>query len=199
MMNRIATLGVIALIGGCAGDEGVKTGETGTTTDSPVDCPDGFYNGPVVVTRASATCLNANTVRFEVETDGWTTDGTFFAQETGNTDSPYAQWSDEHDIESYLFDECGAWDTLERELATGAGLQWVVNESTLFQCTPDVHYDGSGVMTYAARVYDLDSNFASCLAWGHDVPGMLNGTYNRQAEPSNAGELAACETGVPTM
>ena len=200
MTNRIAILGMLAFAAGCAGDEGIKgSGETGTTdTDTMTgmtECPE-IYTGPTLVQLTQVSCLDNSTVRFYVETDGWTGDGLWFSQETGNAEP---QWADEHDILSFEFDDCGFWDHLEQELTTGAGVSdWSVNQSTVFSCEPNVHFDGSGVMSYAARVYDIDGNFADCLAWGHDPQGMIDGDYSRANEPTAASELDSCEIGVPT-
>ena len=148
---------------------------TSTTTNT-------FYTGPVLVEMMAVGCTVGDVVRFEVQTVGWTSGGRFFSQETGVAGTAAVQWSEEHDVASYEFDNLGAWDHLDRELVTGQGPKtWSVNQSTVFTCAD--HFEATGVMSYATVVYDLDGNMADCLAFGHDPQGMIDGVYPRANEP----------------
>jgi hypothetical protein len=192
MTYRIAVLAALA-VGCTAGDKGADSGDSGGTGT----CPQGTYDGPVSVQQATVDCTDSTTVRFYANTEGWTDDGYVFAQETGNT-SPGGQYSDEHDLTAYDWDACGFEDNLEQELTTDVGLNDAArNQSTVFSCAPDVHYDGSGTMTYAFAVNDSDGNLADCLAFGDDVAGMKNGTYDRVNEPSF--DLGICSEGQVTQ
>jgi len=189
-MTRFAILSLAALTA-CTGDKGTDSGDSG-----PGVCGDqgGMFAGPTTVQYASVACDANNNVRFYVETEGLTSDGVAFAQETAN--DPTGQWSDSITLESYEWDECGYWDHLEHELATGSDLAgYQQNVNTVFTCA--AHFDpGNAVMTYAVGVYDLDGNLADCLAWGDDVAGMIANTAGtRINEPD--WDLSSCEEGVP--
>lgn len=189
MTYRIAVLAALA-VGCTAGDKGADSGDSGGTAT----CPQGTYDGPVSVQRAEVDCTDTRTVRFYANTEGWTDDGYVFAQETGNE----VQYSDEHDLIAYDWDACGFEDNLEQTLTTNVDFNDVArNQSTVFSCEFEDHYDESGVMTYAFAVNDVDGNLADCLAFGHDVTGMKNGTYDRLNEPSF--DLGICSEGQVTQ
>ena len=197
MTSRIALMGLIAFAMGCDDGEIDKetTGDTGATITDDTGPDTGPYDGPVLVELAEVTCTDTRSAYFYAETAGWTSSGLWFSQETANNEP---QWADEHDLESFEYDKNGAWDHLEQTVSTNADFaSWAVNASTVFSCEPSEHFDGSAVMTYAIRVYDIDGAFADCLAFGHDVSGMQDGTYDRVNEPTApAAELDQCVEGV---
>ncbi|MFT5460720.1 MAG: hypothetical protein ACI9K2_007240, partial [Myxococcota bacterium] len=53
--------------------------------------------------------------------------------------------------------------------------------ATVFQC--GVH-DTSAAMVYVARVYDDESNYVDCVAWGGDVAAVL-------AAPRGGGDVTS--------
>jgi hypothetical protein len=172
------------------------TGDT-NTADTSLPEPDPSvgtctetYDGPVIVERATVTCDAQERVTYEVVTAGWTRSGRMNAMETANL-SP---WDDEHDLVSVAYDPCGSFDELQRTLTTGASVATAVeDQSTVFTC--DGHFDDTnGVMTYAARVYDIDGNFADCLAWGHDPVDYAAGLYSGSCIhcPTDPEELTQC-------
>jgi hypothetical protein len=195
MTNRIAAIAVIAAA--CtAGDKGV---DSGVTTDSGTNaCPQGTFTDPVSVQNATVECLDTSTVRFYVRTAGWTDDGYVFAQNTADESTGQSQYSDNHDMISYEYDPCGFDDELQQELNTGVlPAQAARNQSTVFSCVPGYHYDDGGgpaTMTYGFAVNDVGGNVADCLAFGDDVNGMKNETYNRLVEPDF--DLNICSAGV---
>jgi hypothetical protein len=187
----------LAALAACSGpDDKDGSGETGTTG---TDCPDGVFTGPVLITDYSATCDGDGNARYYVETQGWTANGRLFAQETEN--DPAGQWSDNHDLISYEFDECQEWDHLEAVLTTGASTtDWETNVSTVFTCAG--HIDpvapDAPVMSYAAQVDDLDGNAAHCVAWGQDPQGMIDDTAGTRINDPGF-DLSGCEIGTATM
>ncbi|HHO53450.1 MAG TPA: hypothetical protein ENK18_21905 [Deltaproteobacteria bacterium] len=193
MTRRLVLFSTLCLAASCEGDLIGKTGDTGAG-----NCPTPF-TGPILIVEAGITCDDANTVTFTATTDGLTSGGLIFSQETGNAEP---QWADEHDLESIDWDEnCGSYDNLARTLTTGAGVNdWQVNQSTVFRCDDDgagnPYHHNADVMSYAFRVYDFDNVMADCIIGGDDPTGMVNGTYNRVNDPVNPGELASCDVGV---
>jgi hypothetical protein len=196
-MNRSAFAALAALMVACAADTGKTDSGTTDVSDTTTDttggtCPGGFYTGPVVVEMGSATCA-ADTVTFDVQTAGWTSGGMVYSIQTS------AQaWADEHDVESYEFEECGAWDHLGATVPTVLDAADAVrNEGTLFACA----IWGDGTMTHAAAVNDFDGNFADCLAWGNDPQGVIDGTrlsiYNYETGPTF--DESQCVVGTTTM
>jgi len=151
-MNRFAFAAFAAVLVGCPTDD--KTDSGGTDTDSTDACPTTFP-GPTTVQSASVTC-NGEVVTIDVETAGWTGDGYVYMLETANN----MPWAEEHDLTSYDFDPCGAWDKLDVELTGGAD-PWERNVGSLFTCA--AHFEGP-VMTYAAAVLDVSGAFADCMA-----------------------------------
>ena len=167
-MNRFTFAAFAALMVGCAGDTKSDSGGTYTDGGGDTGACDTTYSGPVTITTASASCAS-NTATIEVETEGWTADGRIY--QTDNADNP--PYHDEHDLTSYEFDQCGAWDHLRTTLATDtAYADLEENVNTLFSCAN--HYNSPGaVMSYAAMVYDLSGNEADCLAWGVDPNAVV--------------------------
>ena len=198
MTRRLALLGPTALVGSCTGapEMADSSGETGLQGANDAEITGSrceLYTGPVLIERADVTCIDASTARYTVQTVGWTFGGLVFAQQTGASGT---QWSDEHDLRSIAFDECGTWDHLERVLDTDAGIdRWAVNSSTVFSCDA---LETDGTATFAARVYDLDDNFADCLVWGHDPRGLVDGAHDRVNEPTAASELDHCVEATST-
>lgn len=198
-LSTTLLLSAATLLPGCPTSSCDKctTGTTGLTGD----CPDP-YTGPILIDEIGVACDDPTTVTFTMRTTGLTSGGLVFSQETGNTDAPYAQWSDEHDLDSIDFDAaCGSFDSLARTLATGAGsFDWEVNVSTVFRCDDDgagnPYHHNATVMSYAFRAYDLDEVLADCVAAGDDPSGMLNNTYDRVNDPFMPGELAGCDVGT---
>lgn len=190
MTHRIAILAAVAAA--CTGDKGV---DSGTPADTGTAACAETYDGPPVIQEVRVECLSTNTVRFYARTEGWTDDGYVFSQETGNQTPNY---SDEHDLTAYDWDACGFEDNLERELSTSADYNAAQrNQSTVFSCEPDVHFDGAGVMTYAFAVNDQQGQVADCLAFGEDVNGMKNSpASDRVNEPSF--DLGICSAGQTT-
>ncbi|HHO54465.1 MAG TPA: hypothetical protein ENK18_27235 [Deltaproteobacteria bacterium] len=195
-------IAIAALLTGCPPSSSCDkcgTAETGLTP--PGGCAEP-YEGPILIQEIGVTCDDPDTVTFTMDTDGLTSGGLVFSQETGNTDAPYAQWSDEHDLDSVDFDEaCGSYDRLARTLNTGVDLNaWEVNTSTVFRCDDDgagnPYHHNADVMTYAFRAYDLDEVMADCVVAGDDPAGLLAGTYNRANDPYLPGELSGCDVGV---
>ncbi len=192
-MKRFILLGAVLTFGACAGDETDKGSEDTATGDTETDlttgCPT-VYSGPVLIQSATVTCDASDVVTYDVVTDGWTLEGIINAMETANA----TPWNDEHDLSSYEYDDCGFEDNLNSVLGTGAAT--ATNESnanTVFTC--DNHFaDANGVMTYSARVYDLDGAFADCLAWGNDPEGWRDGVYEDVwvNPPVNPAEFSSC-------
>ena len=188
-MNRFAMmLGIaagLALVGTACEDIGAGTGD-------PTTC-ETEYTGPIVIQNVDVTCVDTSTVVFEVTTDGAPIDGTVYSEDTRNTPSH----GDEHDLEVATVDACGESTILERTLATGE-LNWEANESTLFSCEPETHFD-SITMTYAFRVYDVDGNLADCLVAGDDV-AQFRTENDFAVTPSNSGEITEenCAVGIIT-
>jgi len=186
MKNHLALFA--ALIVACTGQgPGTDTGTEGTG-----DCED-FYEGPVSIDQVSVDCEGSR-VTFGAETVGWTDGGYVFSQETGNQEP---QWSDEHDLESVEYDECGAWDRLEQTIRDGSTLSdplndWARNESSVFRC--GAHYGDSNVMTYAFVVKDVDGEVASCVVFGDDPQGLISGRYERVNEPTF--DTSRCTTDI---
>lgn len=190
----------LAALAACAGekDQGTESGETGETTPPATDCPDGVYEGPVTITDYSVTC-EGNSIVYFVETEGWTGGGRVFSQETSNDNA----WSDEHELYSYEFDLCQAWDRLSTSNDDQIGSiepvtdinDVVPNETTLFSCAN--HINDPNVMSYAAEVYDLNGAVVDCVAWGDDPQGMIDGDAGngvRANEPSF--DLSTCRIGT---
>jgi hypothetical protein len=203
----------------CADSEDKPTGETGveetdadtdsdtdsdadtdTDTDADTDtgCPDGIYEGPTVIVAAVVYCLG-NTARYGIETDGLTSGGYVFQQETAGQ---YAggQWADNHTLVPFDTDPCGYYDKLDRELQDGSTLadplnDWQSDVSTIFTC--DWHLEDNAYMTFAFAVDDPAGNLASCLAFGHDVQGLIDEIYYRYllADPP-AFDLSICVEGT---
>lgn len=182
-MNRFAFLGAaLALTTVACDDLGTKTGDTGCPAEPKV----------VTITGGDINCDTTTQVTFTVNTTGVPEDGTVFSQETGNT-TP--NWSDEHDLVVSSADACGQDAELTQTLATGAAVaDWAPNQSTVFQCTADTHFDAD-VMTYAFRVYDDTGALLDCLVAGNNPGGLIDGSIDRVNDPSNPTELAGCATG----
>jgi hypothetical protein len=183
----------LAALAACSGPDD-KDGSGDTATPGTEECPGGVYTGPVLIVDYSVTCDANDVVTYFVETDGWTANGRVFSQETSNTPA----YSDEHDLMSYEYDECQAWDRLDTVLTTGASAPATENVSTVFSCAN--HFNDPAVMSYAAQVYDLDGNPAHCVAWGDDPQGMIDNTASagdRTTEPSFP--LSGCEIGSGAM
>lgn len=182
---------------GCGDPPATKSDSGDTAVTTSEDCPT-VYEGPTSIDTVRVQCDATNHIRYSATTTGWTHDGWVFAQETGNADEPYDQWSDTHSIVSYDWDACAATDALERVLEDVSYLadplaDWRTDESTVFSC--DNHI-GNAVMSYAFAVLDRSDNLADCLAFGDDVTGMVNGVYNRANEPDFS--LAGCREGAGT-
>ena len=189
-MNRFTFAAfAAAMLVGCP-DTGKTDSGTTDNTDTDGGC-DTTYSGPVTITSGSASCT-AGTATIEVETTGWTGDGRIY--QTDNADNP--PWEDEHDLTSYEFDACGAWDHLKTTLTTDAGLDWEENVSTLFSC--DGHYNGGDVMSYAAMVNDLTGTPADCLAWGHDPNQIIDNsaTVGGGTEDGPSWDTSICVVGT---
>ena len=187
----------MALAIACNGSDSDKTGATGDSTTTPgddddvtgTDCaPDGPYTGPTTITTAAVSCDGTN-VTFTAETQGVTLGGIIFSQETGTGG---AQWSDNHDLASVSFDAvCNTFDNLSATVAASGVDER--NVSSLFTCAD--HYDVADKMTYAVSVNDATGNNVSCYAFGHDVQGMKDGTYNDVGQGSDF-DLANCVEGA---
>ena len=190
----------VTLTAGCTGDRlGGPTGDTGFDTQA---CPRP-YDGPVRITEARVSCESDDTVRFYARTQGWTSEVTLFAQETG-VDG--AQRAEQHELVSFKFGACEDFDLLENQVTTGSPM-WEPNITSEFSC--EQNDDGSyvnfgdpetgGVMSYIMRAYTVDGEFASCLAFGHDPQGLLDGDYDdRRAGgvgPDRPDELSSCTIG----
>jgi hypothetical protein len=176
----------------CTGDAFSK--DSGTTESGTGFCT-ATSDDPPTIDVATVDC-NGNQVSFFVETTNWTDDGVVFTQETGN---PETQWSDEHDLLSVEWDECGFWDRLRLTLNDASTLDdplydWQQNVSTVFDCS--LHYGDPNVITYAFAVYD-GNQVADCIVFGHDPQGMINGNYRRVNQPSF--NLSQCTLGQNTM
>jgi hypothetical protein len=212
-------LAVWLLVLSCGDGEEKATGETGlqetdtdtdsdtdsdtdtdTDTDSDADtgCPDGIYEGPTVIASAIVYCVGT-TARYGLETEGLTSGGYIYSQETAGQ---YAggQWADNHTLEPFDTDPCGYYDRLDREVQDGTTLadplnDWQSDVSTIFTCSN--HLQDNTYMTFAFAVDDLAGNLASCLAFGHDVQGMIDGLYYVYplAQPP-AFDLSVCVEGV---
>lgn len=196
-LNRFALLALVATA--CTGDVGGK--DTGTTTTTG-ECPAAdVYNGPISIDIASADC-DGDQLTYYVKTIGWTDGGYVFSQETGNTDDPYAQWADEHDLVSFNFGACEDFDELRRTVSDVTTLsdplgQVQRNESTLFNCDSNVHIGNGRVMTYAFAVVDVTGAFADCIVYGDDPEGLKNDDFDRASDPTfDAGQ---CTLGTNTM
>lgn len=192
-MNRIAFAAfAAAMLMGCPEDDKTDSGtETDLTDTETGDCTT-EYSGPVTVQEANVTCA-ADVATIDVMTEGWTGGGYVYTIETANAQP----WADEHDLTSYEFDPCGAYDKLKVELTAGEELANLArNESTLFTC--DNHYN-AGVLTYAAAVLDLQGAVADCMAWGDDPDAVINGTvlspYNYETGPTF--DPSDCVAGAP--
>ncbi|HHO49383.1 MAG TPA: hypothetical protein ENK18_00565 [Deltaproteobacteria bacterium] len=157
------------------------------------------YGGPVLIKEAYIRCETPGSVLFRARTDGLTSGGLIFSQETGNSDL-IAQWSDEHELESVDADPCGRYDELTRSLITGVPAEdWELNVATSFRCDSVGGYPyhhNADVMSYAMRIYDRDGALADCIAGGDDPNGMINGTYNRVNDPVHPEELVMCAIGI---
>ena len=184
---------VAALAAACTGDVGTK--DTGGTDTGTANC-DNVYDGPVTIEVATVECTG-DEVTFYAETKGLTDGGMVFTQETGNQEPNY---SDEHDLASFEFDNCGRWDHLRRTIQDASTLDdafndWQRNSSTVFDC--DLHYGDGDVVTYAFVVMDQDGNEADCIAYGEDVQELINNSADRVADPSF--NTSQCVEGVNTM
>lgn len=194
-MNRFVFAAFAATLVACSGDTD-KSGTSGTpptdtTTHSATECPT-FYDGPVLVQTASVQCDASDNVTIDIMTDGWTSDGWVYQADNANT--PY--WSDNHQLASYEFDACGAYDKLDVTLTTGAAVaDWTPNVSTVFTCAS--HYE-SPVMSFAAGVWDFDGAFADCLAWGADPQGIIDDPTGGAGEDP-AFDVSGCVIGSSTM
>lgn len=196
-MNRPRAFVLCSLVA-CTGGSDDKAEGTDTATPA-ADCATP-YGGPIVIRETHIRCETPTSVRFEAITDGPTSGGRIFSQETGNSDLN-GQWADEHDLEIAEADPCGSYNLLEKTLVAGVGPDnWQHNLSTAFRCDAEggvaFHHNALDVMSYAMRVYAPDGTLADCLAGGHDANGMINGVYGRVADPQSPGELAMCVVGV---
>ncbi len=142
------------------GDPGSVSTDYSATTETDCSREGGFYTGPVVLEVASVTCPTVDEVALEVVTAGWTSDGTVYMVETG---AP-TPWDEEHDVRSVEFDPCGSFDVLAGALKPG--------DTSAFTC----EQHAGNTLSYAARVYDIDGNFADCVAWGHDPQAIVDGS-----------------------
>ncbi|MBX2803762.1 MAG: hypothetical protein KTR31_39165 [Myxococcales bacterium] len=192
MIHRIAAFGMVALVAGCEGDltDTKDSGDTGETTG----CVGGPFTGPVVIAAANISCVDDNTVLFEMSTDGIASDGLVFSQETAN---PTPNFSDEHSLAVVDSDaECGTFTDLERELSTGI-VNFETDVSTLFRCDEsaggDPYHHNAVVMTYAFRAYDSTGAFADCVIAGENPTALRDGTIKRVNEPANPSEIASCD------
>lgn len=189
-MHRFAMIAFI--VAGCAGDK--DPADSGTDSGTAA-CPGGAYSGPITITSHSVGCGGGTTVTFDVTTDGVTGGGWVFSQETGNADDPYDQWSDTHTLDSVGADADCNTDHLSRTLDDVTHLadplvDWQIDQSTVFGCA--THYESPGpVMSYAFGVADATGALVTCAAYGEDVAGMLNGTYNRANPPDF--DLSGCD------
>ncbi|MEQ1567304.1 MAG: hypothetical protein ABMA64_16805 [Myxococcota bacterium] len=189
-MKNVTALFALAAIA-CNGDTGDKTsGETGTTGST---C-DTVYSGPISISTVNVTCDAADNVTFYAETVGWTGDGQVYAMDTANV-SP---WSEEHDIKTYEFDACGAWDKLDLTITSGPypGTDldlYQRNTSSFFSCSE--HY-GQPVMTYAFMVYDDQGVQADCVAAGDDAAGFAGGAYDGDMQFAPGFDHTACTAGA---
>ncbi|MCB9687205.1 MAG: hypothetical protein H6735_19350 [Alphaproteobacteria bacterium] len=164
-------------------DVTTPTAETGTTSTG---CPT-FYAGPTAITDASVTCLGP-VVTLAAETTGWAGDARVYEIEQ-NTPS----WSDEHPLGSVEREPCGAWETLDVNLTTGAAVAtWASGTSTVFTCA--THYDANQ-LTFAVAVWDTDLNLADCVVWGADPAGVRTGAHLGVNDPTF--DTSGCRTITP--
>ncbi len=187
--QNLALIGLALLAASCDGDVTKASGDTSTLSGCATP-----FEGPIVIVQAGIVCDNASQVTFTASTDGLTSGGLIYSQETGNVEP---QYSDEHDLESTDWDEeCGSFDNLARTLSTDAAFgASVVNQSTVFSCAADTHF-ASDVMSYVVRVYDFDDSMADCLAAGDDAQGVLDSTYEAVNPPFSPSEFANCDVGA---
>lgn len=193
MNYRIAFGALATLMVACSGDTDSKPTDSGITT--PTDTETGScsttYSGPVTVEAASVACAGTD-VTIDIETAGWTSAGRVHQRDNRNNN----YWSDNHDLASYAFDPCGAYDMLDVTLATGAAVaDWADGVSTVFTCAG--HYEVD-VMSYAAGVWDFDGAFADCLAWGYDPQEIIDNPDAGVGEPADF-DVSGCVIGTSTM
>jgi hypothetical protein len=190
---------LVALALACNGDDTDKTGVTGDTADTtdtqtPGDCPDGTFSGPIAITATTVSCTGT-TATFSATTEAVAAGGSVFAQETA---SEYAggQWSENHPLDQTAADECGFSSELSRSITAAIGATGDVESgvSSLWTCE---QLEDNAYMTFAFFALDGTGAVADCSAFGHDPAGMSSSAYTIVGQvPDYPTELAACEAGA---
>jgi hypothetical protein len=191
-MNRfIIPLAVLA-----ACDDGTTT-DTADTSDSETDCS---FDGNTTVDTVDVQCDDvADNAEITAVLTGLAAPGSVkaFIQETGNQEP---QWSEEHTLDEQVSfdDQCLTTETVRVTIedllvAVGENADGV---ASVFGCAD--HLSDENVVTYAVYAEDVDdSSITSCLAFGHDPAGLINGDYeNAGAAVDPSFPLAGCEIGV---
>ena len=153
--------------GGGGNGSGSGDTDTGSTLDTGTP-PSGTteFTGPTLMTYLEYGCVDLDTWKFSVETQGWTNGGLVNMWETGAPSG----WNEEHTLESFEQGADNTWDHLERTLqdeATPSGLQQDVN--SVFTCG---EHDADPVMTYMIRIYDTSDALADCWILATDPTGV---------------------------
>jgi hypothetical protein len=196
-MNRFILS--IAVLAACEDGTTDDTAETGTDTDTEVCTQTYGPDDPTLVQSFSVSCVSTEASISALLTGlSAANSAVIFMQETG---SSYAggQWSEEHDLDTIAFDECGFEEDLGQvieTLGTSTG-SWAPGSASVFTC--DDHINEPDWMTYAVYVEDIDDGVSDCLVLGGDPGGLIAGDYDADrvgAEPSF--DLSACIAGVST-
>ena len=173
----ILALATLAACGDTKGDSGGT--DTGTTIPA---------GGPEILGWDPA-CTDSETFEASANISGATDQfGLLNIWETGAPDA--SAWNEEHDLVDgniLLTQVSSAGDVGDNGDGTG---------TSLFGCGTGEQFDlDETTLTYAVRIYDVDGNFADCIAFGHEPSTVSGGTYTTiGGNPSAPAELEGCRT-----
>ncbi len=177
-MTRLSTL--LLLLVSCGGEDAPTNAGSGTITVGDVDddgpssnaalehlehvgstaCSE-TYSGPVLFDETSVACGGQDQVRFQLQTNGWTSGGVVYVMNTAEPGSH----DEEHTLWIVDYDPCGFWDELSAGLTAGVDV-WEVDRSTEFTC--DAHFEAVSPKLTLPRAPTTSTAY-SRTAWPGDT------------------------------